>query len=130
MRFLTALALFISCQPAVAADFVLCDHGKPNSACVVDGDTFWMGGEKVRPLGLEAPEMGPPKCDTPAALAPASRDALLELLNSGEVGLDRHGLDRYGRTLAIVTVEGVDIAQTMIAAGLARPYVAGDPAWC
>lgn len=122
-----ALLVCVS-APAAAADFVLCHRGKPSAACVVDGDTFWMGGEKFRPLGLEAPEMGPPKCDAPAVLGPASRDALLELLNSGEIGLERHGLDPFGRTLATVSVGGIDIAQTMIAAGLARPYVQGAPA--
>ena len=33
--------------------------------------------------------------------------------------------DKYGRTLASVEVTGVDIAQTLLAEGLARPYEGG-----
>jgi micrococcal nuclease len=38
----------------VTAAFSYCQWGG-GSNCVVDGDTFWIGGEKVRIAGIDAP---------------------------------------------------------------------------
>jgi endonuclease YncB( thermonuclease family) len=97
---------------------------------VVDGDTFWLKGEKIRVEGYDSPEMGEPKCARPAAGAVEARSALAQLLNSGEVTLDRSGHDKYGRTLARVSVDGVDITRAMINAGHGRRYSPGQKPWC
>ena len=128
---LTALALLLAlCSPATAAPFVVCHYGQPASGCVVDGDTFWLAGEKIRPSGFDAPEMGKPKCSGPAPLAKASRAQLLELLNRGRVSISREGHDKYGRTLATVTAGGRDVGAVLISEGLARRYVPGQRPWC
>ena len=44
-------ALFAS----AAALFTLCTAA-PRETCVVDGDTFWLNGEKVRIADINAPE--------------------------------------------------------------------------
>jgi micrococcal nuclease len=31
--------------------------------CVVDGDTFWLEGEKIRIADIDTPEISEPKCD-------------------------------------------------------------------
>lgn len=131
LRSLLALTLLYCLvpSPAIAQAFDVCGDGK-RVTCVVDGDTFWLQGEKIRLEGFDSPEMGQPKCDRMAPLAAAARDRLAELLNAGEITIDRHGLDRCGRTLATITAAGVDIAAIMIAEGLGRPYVAGATAWC
>ena len=49
----------------LAASFALCAEG-PRSTCVVDGDTFWLNGEKVRMADINAPE-------THGAACPLSR---------------------------------------------------------
>lgn len=126
------LALLLPPAPVALAQqprFVVCNEGRPKAACVHDGDTIWFAGEKIRFLDIDAPEMGPPKCDGPAQLAVPSRDALIEILNSGRVTLHRDGKDRYGRTLARVFVDGRDVQAELMAMGLARPYVPGA-AWC
>jgi endonuclease YncB( thermonuclease family) len=121
--------LAMATLPAVAADFRTCKGGH-RVTCVVDGDTFWFRGEKIRVDGYDSPEMGQPKCSRPAAGAVEARNALTQLLNSGTVELDRTGVDRYGRTLARVLVNGQDITETMIDAGHARRYQRGQQAWC
>jgi endonuclease YncB( thermonuclease family) len=115
--------------PANAAGFSICKGGH-RVTCVVDGDTFWIEGEKVRVDGYDSPEMGEPKCARPAAGAVEARDALAELLNSGTVELARTGVDRYGRTLARVLVDGQDITKAMIGAGHGRRYQRGQQPWC
>ena len=122
-------ALALLATPATAAGFPVCKGGH-RVTCVVDGDTFWLKGEKIRVDGYDSPEMGEPKCARPAAGAVEARSALAALLSSGAVELDRRGKDRYGRTLARVTVDGVDITRTMIGAGHGRRYQRGQQDWC
>lgn len=132
MRFALILIALLSLlpAPAIAGQFVLCRYGKPASACVVDGDTFWLKGEKFRPMGYDAPESGKPLCPGPAPGSKAARARLLALLNAGGVTIERQGTDRWGRTLARVTVGGEDLAAVMIGAGLGRPYRDGEAPWC
>lgn len=110
--------------------FLVCSYGRPAAGCVYDGDTFWFQGEKIRLFGIDAPEMGQPRCDRPARGAVAARDALIGLLNAGSLVLERHGKDRYGRTLARPLVNGADAGAALVARGLARIYVPGETAWC
>jgi micrococcal nuclease len=88
---------------------------------VVDGDTFRLDGEAFRIVGLDAPEMHA-RCAAEYLGAVRARARMAELLAAGVV-ITRRGADRYGRTLAIVRdLDGRDVAQVMIAEGLARPY--------
>lgn len=123
LRMLKLLILLL-----LATDFPLCGSGK-RVTCVVDGDTFWLRGEKIRPEGFDAPEMGAPKCRRKAPLADAAAAELARVLSSGKVAIEGNGRS-YDRRLARVTVDGVDIAGPMIASGLARPYRRGAAAWC
>lgn len=129
MRFvLTFLAALLLISPAIATDFPVCKGGH-RVTCVVDGDTFWLKGEKIRPEGFDAPEMGKPKCSGPAAGAVEARSALAQLLGSGAIEVTPTGRS-YDRTLARVTVDGRDIARTMIEAGHGRRYRPGQQPWC
>jgi endonuclease YncB( thermonuclease family) len=112
MRSLAAvgLALTLLTTPAAA-----------QRAQVVDGDTIRVSGETIRMLGLDAPETRA-RCPAEARLA-ARATARLRGLVQPRVWLERHGRDRYRRTLAIVRDRaGRDLAQVMIREGLARPY--------
>jgi micrococcal nuclease len=115
---LTALALTL-CPPGPATAH----------PCVTDGDTFRWGTERIRLVDIDAPELAG-RCPEERALALRSRDRLLELLNSGEVTIERRGQDRYGRTLSRVRVNGIDIGQQLVAEGLARAYEGRRRSWC
>jgi endonuclease YncB( thermonuclease family) len=115
----------------VRASFGYCKWGGGTN-CVVDGDTFWIGGKKVRIAGIDAPETHPSRCDTEARLGNQATERLHALLNSGAVtmtGIDRDR-DRYGRLLRNVAVGGRDVGEAMIAAGVAREYGHGRRPWC
>jgi endonuclease YncB( thermonuclease family) len=92
-------------------------------ARVVDGDTVvTASGEKVRLMGFDAPEMHG-ECPHEERMARAATALLLRLAASG-LNLERHGRDRYGRTLAIArTPAGEGVAEALIRAGLARRVV-------
>jgi micrococcal nuclease len=100
---------------------------------VIDGDTIRAPyGVKYRLMGFDAPETFQAKCDAELALGKRAAERLKELLASGEVRIVESGkIDRYGRTLAHVTVNGRDVGGLLIGEGLARPYSGGRrEGWC
>ena len=107
-------------------------HSGGGSDCVVDGDTFYIGGEKVRIAGIDAPETHPPRCPEEARLGAAATERLQSLLNSGSVTMSSIDRDRdtYGRLLRDVQVDGADVGAAMVAAGVAREYGSGRRSWC
>ncbi|MGQ4275204.1 thermonuclease family protein [Terrihabitans sp. B22-R8] len=64
------------------------------------------------------------------ALGGRAAERLLDLLNSGTISIMRKGRDRYGRTLADVSVGRQDIGETLLAEGLARRWPDGPEFWC
>ena len=115
----------------VRASFSYCYRGGGTN-CVVDGDTFYIDGDKVRIAGIDAPETHPPRCAYEAQLGNEATDKLHELLNSGAVtmtSIDRNR-DVYGRLLRNVQVNGADVGEAMVSAGVAREYGNGRRPWC
>lgn len=107
---------------------------------VVDGDTFrarvqvWTDVEvvtSVRVAGIDTPELRG-KCPAERERAIAARERLRALLASGPVLVTRVADDKFGgRVDAVVSVNGVRVADTLIAEGLARAYTGGARAgWC
>ena len=97
----------------------------------IDGDTFGIGVQRIRILGMDAPETHPPRCIREAQLGLAATAKLKELLSSGTVTMSGSGHDQYGRELRQVFVNGQDVADAMIGSGLARSYNGGKKqGWC
>lgn len=101
------------------------------SLSVHDGDSIRCGSERVRIANIDAPELpGSPKCEDRRRsyawcdyrAGEAARVALLRFLSQGRVLIERQGTDPYGRTLATVSVGGVDAGEYLIAQGLARRW--------
>lgn len=116
---------------AASAAFGYCKWGGGTN-CVVDGDTFYVGGEKVRIAGIDAPETHDYGCQSELALGDRATEKLHALLNSGVMtmtSIDRNR-DRYGRLLRNVAVGGQDVGEAMISAGVAREYGRGRRPWC
>jgi endonuclease YncB( thermonuclease family) len=118
-----------------AAVFTLCD-GPVRVNCVVDGDTFWYGGEKVRIADINAPETHDAQCASELDLGNRATDRLLTLLNQGAFTLapnaDGTGRDRdkYGRSLRVVTRDGASLGETLVDEGLAEEWKGYRGSWC
>lgn len=86
---------------------------------VIDGDTFiTKQGQKVRLLGINAPEIGQPKADD------ATEFLKKKILNK-EVQLviqEDYIFDIYNRVLAVVFVNGENINKILLEGGLAEIY--------
>jgi len=100
--------------------------------CVVDGDTFWMEGEKIRVADIDAPETHPARCSYEQELGDRATDRLRDLLNRGpvELGVVDRDTDRYGRKLRIVYQNGQSIGSILVSEGLARQWTGSRQPWC
>ncbi|WP_162199455.1 thermonuclease family protein [Aurantiacibacter marinus] len=116
-----------------AAWFQLC-AGPVRYTCVVDGDTIWYRGEKIRLLDIDAAEVSSPGCPREAEIGERATYALRDILNEGPFSLTRDGFepnrDVYERLLRRITREGEPIADRLIEQGLAVRYRAAGPGWC
>lgn len=106
----------------------ICGSGKRTN-CIVDGDTIWVAGEKIRLEGFNAPEMNG-SCDRESRMAIQARDELRRALNGRAFTIERNGQDRYGRTLATIRVGGHDVGDRLISKGLAHEWRGFKESWC
>ncbi len=115
----------------MTAQFALCD-GPVRRTCVVDGDTFWFKGDKIRISDIDAPEISSPRCGDEKIVGEIARDRLLELLNAGGFSLlaGWRDTDRYGRKLRTVTRGDRSLGGILVEEGLAQRW--GEPRrdWC
>lgn len=115
----------------VQASFSYCHLGGGYN-CVVDGDTIWFRGQKIRVADIDAPETHDYRCASEKALGDRATRRLHDLLESGPITLlpiDRDE-DIYGRKLRIVQVNGKSVGDALVSEGLARWYGAGRRPWC
>lgn len=99
----------------------------------VDGDTLGHGDDRYRLTGFDTPETFRAQCAAERALGLKAKARLTELIRSaGEVKLEiEPDLDRYGRFLAVASVNGHEVGFVLISEGLARPYRGGKrQSWC
>ena len=59
-----------------------------------------------------------------------AKQRLAELLDGGRIEIVRQGADRYGRTLAAIRVDGVDVGDQLVREGLARTWAGRREPWC
>ncbi len=98
---------------------------------VYDGDTLTAVGNdqkiRVRLVGIDAPETSSGKRQIGQPYSQRSKKFLAGLVLNKLVEIKSYGLDRYGRILGIVYVDGKNINLEMIKTGLAEAY-RGKPA--
>lgn len=90
--------------------------------CVLSGDIYKVS---LRLKGIDCPEMrgrGPAEKEAAAGVRDAVRACCLDKICK----ITPHGVDKYGRLLADLTLpDGGDLAQLLLQHNLGRPY-AGD----
>jgi len=125
------LSLALSSPDSEAARFQPCTTAA-RVTCVVDGDTFWYRGAKIRIADINTPETGSPACPREAKLGHAATARLAELLNAGPFALQAAGRDRdrYGRLLRTVTRGGESLGAALVREGLAEEWKGRRGSWC
>lgn len=114
---------------AHAAQFGQC-YNSGVDECVLDGDTIYVGGQRVDVAGIVAPAIQGAKCSDERTRGIESALKLADLLNSGKVTLGDTVRDSDGTLRRRVAVDGKDVAAAMIDAGVTQDRGSGQPDWC
>ncbi|WKL23725.1 thermonuclease family protein (plasmid) [Agrobacterium tumefaciens] len=101
--------------------------------CVVDGDTIWWNGQKIRIADIDTPEISEPRCEAEHAQGVLATQRLIALINAGPFEL--HALpgrdqDRYGRKLRVLVRDGRSLGDILVFEGLARTWSGRREPWC
>lgn len=102
---------------------------------VIDGDTLEDQRDDItyRLVNIDTPETGSrAHCSAERELGDrATRAARALVTQARRVEFRPTGrIDRYGRTIAFVLIDGRDMGETLIAEGLARPWRGRREPWC
>jgi micrococcal nuclease len=128
-----ALALALSLLLPLAASAQPLPPERP-ALVATDGDSLRLGEERIRIIGLDTPEIHHAQCSREFALAMRAKEIAQDLIATGAVEIRRTGrVDRYGRSLAAVSVGGVAWLNAMRAAGAAAREYDGRgrrQGWC
>jgi len=92
---------------------------------VIDGDTLALAGERIRLLGIDAPETREARCERERERVAGyeTKARVVDLLRFGRsVDIRRHGHDQYGRTLAHIVIDGRDLGEQLVREKLALAY--------
>jgi endonuclease YncB( thermonuclease family) len=87
-----------------------------------DGDSLFVGGDRIRLIGLDAPELDQTcwrETGEEWSCGRDSRNLMAELLARGSISCLTAGADRFGRFLATCAIGGEDIGAAIVSAGLA-----------
>ncbi len=116
----------------ISAHFELCGAGT-RVTCVVDGDTVWIKGDKIRIADIDTPEVFSPKCAAERQRGEEATRRLQQLLNAGPIELARYDsrdTDVYDRTLRVIQRDGQSLGAVLVAEGLARRWDGARRGWC
>ncbi|MEP2723043.1 thermonuclease family protein [Roseibium sp.] len=114
-----------------SARFKICT-GRGRVTCVVDGDTLWYRGDKIRIADINTPEVSQPDCAREAELGAVATQRMRALLNAGPFSLEpvERDRDRYGRLLRTVTRDGASLGAVLVDEGLAEEWQGRRRGWC
>ena len=113
-QFLFLLLLLVLGSPALALPNVIIQSCYDGDTCTTNS------GEKIRLACIDTPELRGSRSDP--VPAKAARDYLNGLVAGEEVAIRRITKDRYGRTVAEISKDDVNIQQRLVEKGLALVY--------
>lgn len=90
-------------------------HGRPfdmRAPVIIDGDTVFHDGRRIRIWGIDAPEMSQPD-------GQAAKERLIRLCHRRHIHVVPRDTDIYGRTVAQLYCGRGDIGAAMVASGFA-----------
>lgn len=70
---------------------------------------------KIRLANIDAPEKAQP-------FGKQARDSLLELVGKKQIQIDSRAVDQYGRTVGLISVDGLNVNQEQVRRGMAWDY--------
>lgn len=96
-------------------------------AFVYDGDSIRVGQERIRLRSeagpIDAPELRKARCPLELFRARAAKERLAAIMAPNDFSIDRRGKDRYGRTVAVIYSQGVDVGARLVREGHAKMWM-------
>lgn len=92
---------------------------------VIDGDTFDVGGQRVRIHGIDAPEVGQTCDDAEGRVWPCGafvKEEVSRRYQGATATCEEVEQDRYGRSVAKCFVDGNDVGEAIVSDGWAQAY--------
>lgn len=117
---------------AVNQQFGFC-HGATRTNCIVDGDTIYYRGEKIRFEDFDTPETWKPQCASEAARGREAKYRLQQLMNAGPFELVKDSARNrgyYGRLLRRIERNGQSFGDVLVSEGLAHVWDGARHSWC
>jgi micrococcal nuclease len=120
--------LAIACWLLVTVFLIstVCSAWQQRVTRVVDGDTIKVkdatGELTIRLVGIDAPEVSHKKRESGQPFSQQSTKYLAGMVLNKSVSIKEYGYDRYGRTLAVVFLDGKNVNLEMVKAGFAEVY--------
>ncbi|MCF4099785.1 excalibur calcium-binding domain-containing protein [Maritalea mediterranea] len=125
----------VACELTSRPSVGLCSGGNRAArrvTCVVDGDTIWEEGSKLRFLDIDAAETDN-KASCAAERVAAAKGAQM-VIEAMQTGYRIHYTGRtggYGRDLVkMYNSDGQDVGQLLIQQGFAQPWPNSSNPWC
>jgi endonuclease YncB( thermonuclease family) len=131
-----ALAALLGFLPKHAAAIDTCSGGNRAArkvTCVVDGDTIWQDGVKMRLLDIDTPETFQAQCDRERFLGERAKLRLQALMTRGYHIADGGEKDRTSDRRSLVRImlpDGRDAGRVLLREGLAQPWPNKGNRWC
>jgi len=104
--------------------FLIFNQVKAQDLRVVDGDTIYLNGEKIRFTGIDTPELKQ-TCIKEGVIDPCgvtAKEILIEKIGDNKVECIKEGKDQYKRTLAECFVNDESLSSYLVKSGYAFAY--------
>lgn len=130
----TSLAIISFVNPVAAIE--LCRGGnraERKVTCIVDGDTIWQNGAKMRLLEIDTPETFDAQCDREKHLGEKATLRLQALMSNGYRLVDSGTKDRtsdHRNLVHVVLPDGRDAGKVLVTEGLAQLWPNKGNRWC
>ena len=100
------------------------DHVKSQELKVVDGDTIYLDGEKIRFTGIDTPELKQTciKSEAKNNCGIKAKQILIDKIGNNTVECISEGKDQYKRTLAECFVNNYSLSSYLVRSGYAFAY--------
>lgn len=130
----TALAILSAAMPAHAIDICMGgNRAERKVTCVVDGDTIWHDGVKMRLLEVDTPETFEAQCDREKHLGEKAKLRLQALMSNGYRLADSGTKDRtsdHRNLVHVILPDGRDAGKVLVKEGLAQLWPNKGNRWC
>ena len=104
--------------------FLIFNQVRSQDLRVVDGDTIYLNGEKIRFTGIDTPELKQ-TCIKEGVINPCgviAKEILIKKINDNKVECISNGKDQYRRTLAECFVNGESLSSYLVRSGYGFAY--------